>query len=191
MIIKAFDNGIVSGDTLRVFRKVKKLLKPRSNARDRVLSSGEFKSLIEFLPPHTRAIVFMGYFTGMRKSEILNLTWDKVDLKNRRIQLEAEDTKDGEARTVILGESLLKILNAIPRAIHDNHVFLYKGKPIKDVRTALKRACEKAGIAYGRAIKGGFTFHDTRHTFNTNQRKSGAVPSVTMKLTGHSSWDMY
>ncbi len=32
--------------------------------------------------------------------EILNLTWEKVDLRNRVIRLEAEDTKDSEARTI-------------------------------------------------------------------------------------------
>jgi len=30
------------------------------------------------------------------------------------------------------------------------YVLLFKGQPVKDVKTALKAACERAGIPYGR-----------------------------------------
>ncbi|HOG08802.1 MAG: tyrosine-type recombinase/integrase [Syntrophales bacterium] len=87
-------------------------------------------------------------------------------------------------------------MEKIPRAIHDenmhkNRVFLFKGKPVKDLRTALTRACRDAGIPYGRGVKNGFVFHDTRHCFNTNMRKSGVPESVIMKITGHSTREMF
>jgi hypothetical protein len=56
IINKAFDNDLPSGDTIQVFKKVKKLLKGDSNARNRILSKEEYESLIEKLPMHTRAI---------------------------------------------------------------------------------------------------------------------------------------
>ena len=59
------------------------------------------------------------------------------------------------------------------------------------IRTALKRACEKAKVPYGRSEKGGFTFHDLRHTFNTNLRKIGESESVIMAITGHSTREMF
>lgn len=191
MVYKAFDDNMVSGDTIRVFKKVKKLLKGDSNARDRVLSKEEFGRLMDALPFHTRAIVATSYYTGMRKGEVINLTWDKIDLKSRVIGLDAADTKDREARRIPISESLYSILKDIPRAIHDNHVFLFKGKPIRDIRTALTRACRDAGIPYGRGEKNGFVFHDTRHCFNTNMRKSGVPESVIMKITGHSTREMF
>ena len=191
MINKAFDNDLVSGDTIKVFKRVKKLLKGNSNARDKVLSSEEFDRLMDALPSHTRAIIATGYYAGMRKGEVLNLTWDKVDMKNRIIGLDAEDTKDREARRVPICEALYDILKDIPRAIHDNHVFLLNGKPLTDIRTSLRRACRDAGIPYGRGTKGGFVFHDTRHCFNTNMRKSGVPESVIMKITGHSTREMF
>ena len=117
------------------------MLKKNSNARDRVLTSDEFNRLMDALPAHTRAIVATGYYGGMRKGEVLNLTWDHIDMKSRVISLEASETKDKEARKIPICDALYKILQDIPRAIHDNHVFLFKGKPIKDIRTALKRAC--------------------------------------------------
>ena len=192
MISKAFDNDKVGGDTLKTLKRVKMLLKKNSNARDKVLSPDQFDSLMDHLPQHTKAILATGFYTGMRRGEILGLTWDKVDLKNRVIQLEAKDTKDKEPRTIHICDELASILGAIPRAIHDNHVFLYKGKPIKgDIRGSLKTACEKVGIPYGRFTKDGFVFHDLRHTFNTYMRKSGVPESVIMKITGHSTREMF
>ena len=130
MINKAFDNDIVSGDIIKIFKRVKKLLKGDSNARDRVLSSDEFNRLMEALPSHTRAVVATGYYGGMRKGEVLNLTWSHIDMKNRIIKLEASETKDREARKIPICDGLYDILLSIPKAIHDDHVFLFKGKPI-------------------------------------------------------------
>ena len=36
----------------------------------------------------------MTYWTGMRFREILKITWDKVDLSNGIIKLEAADTNE-------------------------------------------------------------------------------------------------
>ena len=191
VIFKAFDDDKVSVDNVPIFKKVKKLLKKNSNARDIVLSGEDCKKLLDALPAHTRAIVATGYYTGMRRGEVLNLTWDKVSLKKRLIRLTAKDTKDKEARDIPICDALYKILKAIPVDIRDNHVFLYKGKPIRDIRTALKNACVATDIPYGRSQKDGFVFHDTRHTFNTNMRKSGVPESVIMKITGHSTREMF
>jgi integrase len=57
----------------------------------------------------------------MRKGEILRLTRDKMDLKNRRIRLVAIETKTGELRTCFICEELYRILKKIPRALHDPH----------------------------------------------------------------------
>jgi integrase len=190
MIFKAFDNDMIGGNTIKAYKKVRKLLKRNANVRDRVLTMAEYRKLMQLLPHHTRAIVAIAVFTGMRKGEIMSLTWDKIDLKKRLIRLEASDTKDKEPRKIGISPELYLILNGIPKAVHDNHVVLYNGKPIRDIRGALVRACKDAGIQYGR-FQGGFIFHDTRHTFNTNMRKAGANQSVTMEMTGHSTSDMF
>jgi integrase len=133
----------------------------------------------------------MGYYTGMREGEILGLTWDKVDMQGRFIRLEAADTKDREKRHFPICDELYHTPKAVPRALHDQHVFLYKGHPVSDIRTGLKKACKGAEIIYGRFVKGGFVFHDLRHTFNTNMRKAGVAQSVIMTITGHSMREMF
>ena len=191
MILKAFDNGMVSGETLRTFKKVKKTLKKGSDVRDRILTQEEFDNLCEHSIKHIRDILSMAYYTGMRKGEILNLTWDKVDMKDRFINLDAEDTKDQEKRSIPISTKLYAVLKGIPRDIHNNHVFMFRGKPINDIRTGLVKACKKAGIIYGRFEKDGFIFHDIRHTFNTYMRKAGNSESVIMTITGHSTREMF
>ena len=200
MMNKAFDNDLVSGVTIKKFKKVKKVLKRNSNARDRVLSSDELDRLMLSLSKlqkakYLQAIVAMAYYTGMRKGEILSLTWDRLDLINKIIRLRATDTKDREARSVPICNELLELILLLPNRIQESgnekHVFLFQGQPVADIRTGLKTACNEAGIAYCRKHKNGFTFHDLRHTFNTNMRKAGIVESVIMEITGHSTLEMF
>ena len=191
MINKAFENDIINGEALRTFKKIKKLLKKNSNARDRIITLDEFESLLVHLPRHTKAICKMAYYTGMRKGEILSLKWEKVDLKNRFINLEAEDTKDREKRSIPICDELLTVLKNIPKHLYTDYVFIFRSRPINDIRYGLKKACKKVGIPYGRNVKDGFTFHDLRHSFNTNMRKAGVQESVIMGITGHSTREMF
>ena len=92
VVIKAFNNDMVSGDTLKAFQRVERMLKKNSNARDRVLTTKEYEDLLDNIVDHAKGVLVMGYWTGMRKGEILSLTWDKVHLKDRLIKLKAEDT---------------------------------------------------------------------------------------------------
>jgi hypothetical protein len=74
MVYKAFDNDLVGGDTIKTFKRIKKLLKPGSDIRDMVLSVDEFERLLKHTSGHIKGIIMMGYHTGMRRGEILNLT---------------------------------------------------------------------------------------------------------------------
>jgi integrase len=191
VINKGFDNDLVGGDTLKAFKKVKKLLKRNANARDKIITPDQLQALLDSAPSHLLAILAAGFYTGMRKGEILDLIWPKVDMKNRVIRLEAEDTKDRESRTIPICQERFDLLRTIPKAVHDDHVFLYKGQPIRDIRTGLEKACRAAGIDYGRKAEDGFVFHDLRHCFNTYMRKAGVSESVIMRITGHSTREMF
>ncbi|MFC1876681.1 tyrosine-type recombinase/integrase [Thermodesulfobacteriota bacterium] len=194
MINKARENDLVTGKTKKAFDRIKKTLVSGSDVRDRILSKDEFEALVEHSRNYLKGMVIMAYYTGMRRGEILALTWGHVDLEARVIRLEATDTKSGKPREVPVCEELHKYLDSIKkkRAGKHKHVFLYRGKPIKgDVRASLKIACQKAGISYGRFVKNGFIFHDLRHTFNTNMRKAGVQESVIMDITGHTTREMF
>lgn len=190
VVIKAFNNDLVSGSTLKAFQRVDRMLEKNANARDRVLTKAEYEALLNNVANHVKGIVTMGYWTGMRKGEILPLTWNKVYLKERLIKLEPEDTKEGRAKNIPICDKLYEMLTNTIRRLHNDYVFLYNDRHIKHCTTALKTACEKAGILWGRGIKDGFIFHDLRHTFVTDMRKAGVSKSVRMSITGHAERDM-
>jgi integrase len=186
-VYKAFDNDKIGGECLKPFRKTKKLMRRGDNARNRTLSHDEYKRIRDNLPAHSQPIFIMGYWTGMREGEILNLAWDRIDLTGRLIKLTAEMTKEGRAKTIPISKTLRSVLMQLPDRGKKGHVFTYANRPIKDLRDGLKRACEKADIAYGRFAEGGFIFHDLRRTFITNARKAGVTSNVTNRITGHSN----
>jgi integrase len=192
MVYKAHDDGMVDDRIAMTFKKVKKVLKKNANARNIILPLDRFEKLLSNSPPHLFGILATGFYTGMRKGEIVGLTWDRVDLESRFIRLEAADTKDREPRLIPICDELYEILRRQPKALHHDHVFTYRGNPIKsNFRRSLSTACRKAGIPHGRKVKGGFTFHDLRHTFNTYMRKAGVAESVIMEITGHSTREMF
>lgn len=193
MVNKAFRDGIVGGDTLRVFKGIGKLLKQNANARNRVLSPEEFARILDKMRYAGQAPLLTAFSTGMREGEVLNLVWSKIDFDNRMIRLEAKDTKDREPRDIPISNDLLAALRRMPRALHDPHVFLSDGKRIKadTFRKWVEEACIAAGVSYGRFVKGGFIPHDLRHGFVTYMRKAGADRSVIMEITGHATEAMF
>jgi len=117
MINLAFDDDLVSADVYKTFKKIKKKVKRSKNSpdiRDRILTPDEFQALMEHAHGYLKAVIATAYYAGMRKGEILNLTWDKVDLAARVIRLEAEDTKDNEKRTIPITNELYEILVSLP-----------------------------------------------------------------------------
>jgi integrase len=59
-----------------------------------------FEKLSASLPDYLRLPLAIGYFTGMRLSEVLGLRWEQVDFLANTITLRAGETKNDEARTV-------------------------------------------------------------------------------------------
>ncbi len=194
MVKKAADNDLLSDNNLKPFRRIKKLLKKNANARDRIISPEEFYSLIKHLSHQYKPIVAMAYYTGMRRGEILKLTWGRVDLKQSIISLDtagvdrAKTTKTKMPRRVPICPELHHYLTKLPRKLH-GRVFFNTHKA--GLRSAMHRACKAAGLKHGRNVPGGFIFHDLRHTFNTNARKAGVDPSVIMQITGHTTMEMF
>ena len=112
-------------------------------------------------------------------------------MQDKLIRLEEEDTKEGKRKTIPLADSVYRMLIKIPRPIYTDYVFLYHKRRIgRNFSTALKSVCKDVGILRGRDIKGGFIFHDLRHTFVTNMRKAGVSKSVRMSITGHAPKDI-
>jgi len=172
MLNLAESEGLIDSIPFKGLKSLKE-----NNVRNRILSPEEYEKLLSHCPPHTTHVVKMAYHTAMRQGEILNLTWDRIDLKVGVVRLRPEDTKTNEGRTIPLHREIMEMLKAMPRSIN-GRVFTMEGVPLGEIKRSFTTACKKAGIK-------NFTFHDLRHTCINNWRLQGHDFFRIMAASGH------
>ena len=138
------------------------------------------------LPSYLRPVISFAYRTGWRKSEILNLTWDRVDLREGLVRLDAGDTKNDEGRTVYLDPELRDILKEQlkVRRLGFPYVFHREGERISGFRKSWISACKKTKL-------GDRLFHDFRRTAIRNLVRSGVPERVAMMISGHKTRSVF
>jgi integrase len=181
MITKAVDWQMVEEETLRRVRKVKLL--EENNRRLRYLSKEECTNLLNACADHIRPIVITALNTGMRKSEVLSLKWDSIDLRHGFILL--DKTKNGERREIPINQTVRDILSKIVRRVDVSYAFYDKntGLAYQDIKTAFNSACRRSGIK-------DFHFHDLRHTFASHLVMAGVDLTTVKELLGHKTLTM-
>lgn len=126
---------------------------------------------------HLKPIVYVALYTGLRKSDILNLKW--TDIQGERIVVMVKDAshENGKIHYVDLFPALKEIIYAQPKC--SEYIFTYKGERIKDIKTAWKAALRRAGVKY---IK----FHALRHTCATWILEKTGNLKLVQQVLGHS-----
>src|SRR5262245_35626851 len=109
------------------------------NIRDRILTAEEFHRMLDASPEYLKPILQCAYYTGMRRGEILALTWDKVDLKSGFIRLKDTDTKTDVARSIPNGRELRSMFSHLPVALDAEgtcvpYVFTHNGQRVKSIK---------------------------------------------------------
>lgn len=169
---------------------MRKVTKPKENqGRLRYLDEDELKRLRHACKasanPYLYPVVMLALSTGMRRAEIMELTWDLVDLKTGRLRIEKTKNKErrmlplqGEARTALAELGKVRRLDtAMLFPSHDN-----PNKPM-DLRKPWEAALAEAGIT-------SFRFHDLRHTCASYLAMHG-VPLLTIaEVLGHKTLQM-
>jgi integrase len=168
MLNKAVEWGYLSASPMK---GVKLLKEPPG--RLRFLSKDEIKRLMAELPDGTKNVVLFALYTGLRKSEILNLRWNNVDLKNKMIII--DKTKTNERRIVPMNNAVYKQLHDISRNRNGGPVFAQEQI---NLRKNFEAALESAKID-------DFRFHDLRHTFASYLVMNGVSLKAVQQLLGH------
>jgi integrase len=126
-----------------------------------------------------QAWIALGFLTGMRKMETLELKWADVDLVNREVHL--PKTKSARPLTLPLSEEAISIFEGIPR---QGVPWVFPGPNPSthrmDFKKQWKRVREKAAL---RDIK----YHDLRRTTGSWLAQAGVPLEVIQKILNHSS----
>ena len=87
-------------------------------------------------------MVTFGYAYGWRKSEVLGLTWDRVDLKASVVRMDVGVTKGGEGRLIFLTDELQALFTDLRKQQpFVSYVFTRNGQPIGELKGAWWAAC--------------------------------------------------
>lgn len=141
-------------------------------------------------------IVVLALSTGMRKEELLSLTWQQVDFERGYLLL--TKTKNDVPRSVPIKGFALELLKEHSKVRHINSMFLFPGKRTSphhavtkvptnerhfNIRKAWNRVLDSAKIE-------NFRFHDLRHSCASYLAMNGATLLDIAQILGHTSVDV-
>ena len=170
------------------FRRGKSLISHADEVhRERVLSRDEETRLLAAIDAepkreHLKGIILIALDCGLRRGEILTLTWSDINLARRTVTIRAFNSKTARFRiaamTLRVYEDLMARYYAAP---HEPGERVFK---MKDVKRSFSSACSQAGIE-------DFRLHDCRHTAITRMIRAGLPPVEVMRISGHSTMSAF
>ncbi|HIE66357.1 MAG: site-specific integrase [Nitrospira sp.] len=160
------------------------------NVRKGFFTLEEYKLLRAALPDHIKIPFIIGFWTGMRAGEIVNLKWEQINPDEGWLRLEPGTTKNGRGRSIPLVQEVREVL----RKWKDNTLLLYpqspwvchyKGERLRRIpHRTWDKICERVGLK-------GKLFHDLRRTAVRNMVRAGISERVAMEITGHKTRSVF
>jgi integrase len=162
------------------------------NTRSGFFEAQDIARLLPHLPVYLRSLVEVGFVTGMRRSELLDLQWKDVDWRAGEIRLGVGSTKNNDGRTwpFLLHPRLLAALKEQRErveAIQRERGFLI---PWVFCHDDGRQVAGWWGCAWRSGLKAagldaGMLFHDLRRSAVRNLIRAGISEGVAMRLSGH------
>lgn len=170
--------------------------KKQSNKRIRWLTREEATRLIECMPESMKGIVTFALATGLRRSNIIDLEWNQVDLVRKVAWINPENAKAGKAIGVALNDSACRVLRSqIGR--DSRWVFVHtkaKHRPDGTLTSAVRKYRRDDNTAWSAGLKKAgitdFRFHDLRHTWASWLVQAGVPLTALQEMGGWESIEM-
>lgn len=139
------------------------------------------RKFADYLEP----LVILAMNTGLRKGELLSLTWQNINLERDFITVIAANAKSGKTRHIPLNQKAKSALTNWKSDCKSLHWVFEReeGQPLKDIKKSWSAILESANIK-------DFRFHDLRHHFASKLVMAGVDLNTTRELLGHGSLDM-
>ena len=146
------------------------------NPTKRYLQKDEEEKLLKVANPTMQAVIITALHTGMRSSEIKNLKWSDVFLREN--YLIALNTKNGKPRKLVITPQMKKCFKKLPKL--SDYVFTNPAtkQPYKSFKSTFKRTVERAKIPY-------ITFHELRHSTGSRLNELGVDLITIQEILDH------
>ena len=153
------------------------------STRMNFLSKEQWLLLSQNLPSYLKPAVEFSLATGLRRSNVLNLTWSCVNLIAKTIVVYADESKNKKQLNLPLNEWAIEVLQT-QSCKHTKLVFVQdNGDRIVNPTRHFAKACKLAKI-------NNFRWHDLRHTFASWGLEAGMSLAELKELGGWSSLAM-
>ena len=157
--------------------------KQKETAKDATLTAEQEEKLLKFIDserPHLSHIARYALRVPARKSELVNLRVDDVDLINQRIRIKNDQSKTNRGMYKPIPPELLLYFRTLPK--DTEFVFFRRDENGKAVclgefSRSFKYCLKKAGIT-------GITFHSTRHISATRMIDNGTPAQAVQQIAG-------
>ncbi len=133
-----------------------------------------------------RAAFELGCTWGWRRTEVIALRVERVDLAEGTIRLNTGSTKNKDGRVAKMPKQLRELIaQCVYGKAPEDFVFTREdGKAVKDFRKVWRNVAKAAGVP-------GLLFHDLRRTAARNLRRIGVQEGTIMKIGGWRTRSMF
>ena len=177
MFSRAYEFGYIETNNVRDV----KLLQVTSS-KIRYLDEEETKSFFDNInklkSTQAQNIIKIAYYTGMRKGEVLSLSFDDIDYHTNQITLKSSNTKSNKTRSIPIHSEVMKIIKSLERNSGLLFISDITGSKIDNIDRSWNTLMKLAEIE-------NFRFHDLRHNFCSMLVMKGVPIYTVAQLAGH------